>query len=260
MGDLPISAPRHKFCPDIWIAPDPGPDDRRMAMGQTGIAKRTFLDRIRDRILGRSRRPAAPTDRSRDFWEEAAEIDPYDAICDGWSRKKFDTTRESIVFSFEETLNRDMNVLDVACGIGRVGRFLAPLVGKYVGIDFSDNMIRLARSRFKKTPNVEFHVNDGRTLQPLPDDTFHLAFCECAFQHMEKDNTRSYIKEVHRVLRKDGVFLAQIPRFDFYQDVYAFSLAETEGLFAGFSNWVSRPILISGDEVPNANYYIRATK
>jgi ubiquinone/menaquinone biosynthesis C-methylase UbiE len=229
-------------------------------MGQTGTVKRTFLERVRDRLLGRTGGIPGGNDRNLEFWEQAALKDPYAAICTGWDPEKFDNAKESVVFSFDMGLTREMTVLDLGCGLGRVAKFLAPQVGKYVGADFSENMIRLARIRNAALPNVEFHVTDGRTLQSLADGTFDFVFCELAFQHMEKDVSESYVSEVHRVLKTDGVFLAQVPRFEFYKDVFAFTRDETENLFARFSQTTFLKNPNWKDDVPDAYYYIKATR
>lgn len=190
--------------------------------------------RLKERIVRRIFRK--PSDRTPEYWEKAAITNPYSAICDGWSEEKFNAERESIIFYGTVELTKHMIVLDLACGIGRVAKFIAPIVKKYVGVDFSRNMIKKAIERYQGYQNVEFHVNDGRTLKEFDDNIFDLAFCELGFQHMEKDVTRSYVSEVYRVLKRNGAFLAQIPRFDYYHDVYAFTKEETDTLFARFSH------------------------
>lgn len=72
-------------------------------------------------------------------------------------------------------------------------------------------------------------------MKEFSDNSFDIVFCELGFQHMEKDVTRAYVNEVFRILKKDGIFLAQVPRFDYYHDVYTFSKKETDALFARFS-------------------------
>ena len=77
---------------------------------------------------------------------------------------------------------------------------------------------------------------------------------------MEKENTAAYITDVHRVLRSGGTLLAQLPRLDFYHDVFAFERHEAERLFARFTRTEFFDVVVSKDETPNAYYYVRATK
>lgn len=190
--------------------------------------------RLKDRIIKRIFKRS--NDRTCEYWEKAAITNPYSAICTGWSKEKFDVSQESIIFYGGVELTKDMVVLDLACGIGRVARFIAPNIKKYVGVDFSRNMIKKAIERYEGYQNVEFHVNDGRTLKEFNDDIFDIVFCELGFQHMEKEITVSYVNEVYRVLKRNGVFLAQVPRLDYYRDTFAFTKDEVDTFFSRFSH------------------------
>ena len=46
-------------------------------------------------------------------------------------------------------------VLEIGCGIGRVGRELAPQCRKWIGCDVSARMLNLAAERLRGFPNVE---------------------------------------------------------------------------------------------------------
>jgi SAM-dependent methyltransferase len=53
-------------------------------------------------------------------------------------------------------------VLDVGCGSGRIGEFVLEAgAGHYVGVDFSEPMIELARERLERfTTRAELHIED----------------------------------------------------------------------------------------------------
>ena len=170
--------------------------------------------------------------RARRFLRGRGEEEPLRAICakfDG-DEEEFYADRNSIAFLIKP-LTKDMTVLDLCCGVGRVPKFVASHVKQYVGVDFSPTMIKTAKERYRSFPNVEFILNDGLTLKKVPDATVDIVFCELAFQHMEKRNTASYVREVHRVLKDGGVFYAQVPKFDYYKADYAFTKEETDKLF-----------------------------
>lgn len=127
-------------------------------------------------------------------------------------------------------------LLDLCCGVGRVTEFIASRVKQYIGVDFSPTMIKKAKERYHSFHNVEFIVNDGWTLKEIPDATVDVVFCEIAFQHMEKRNTTSYVREVYRVLKDGGDFYAQVPKLDYYKDdTFAFTKEETDKLFIDYS-------------------------
>jgi ubiquinone/menaquinone biosynthesis C-methylase UbiE len=191
---------------------------------------------------------------SQRYWERVARENPYAAICTGWDEAKFDSESDNPVVG-SELLSKEKVVLDVACGIGRLAKFVAPKVKEYVGVDFSSGMIEKARERYKGYPNVDFIRNDGTSLRVLADNHFDLALCFLAFQHMGKSITKSYVDEVHRVLKRGGIFVTDIPRLEHYKDdEYAFSKQECEALFNLYSGFKYRP------ETSYAYYFVQATK
>ncbi len=94
--------------------------------------------------------------------------------------------------------------LDVACGTGNLALRLAEIApgGKVVGLDFSPEMIALARA---KTPvegaNVEFIKGNAEVL-PFPDDSFDFVSCSCAFHHFP--HSEKAVREMYRVLKDGG--------------------------------------------------------
>jgi ubiquinone/menaquinone biosynthesis C-methylase UbiE len=176
------------------------------------------------------------SDRTKKYWEMAAnkplEI-TMEKICQNFDRNTFESKKESIVTNIQ--LSPEKTILDLACGIGRTCRWVAPHVKQYHGVDFVDEMVKKARAYNEMYTNAIFHVNDGRTLSIFKNDFFDIVYSELAFQHMPKDIQRSYVKETHRVLKKNGLFYVDIPRIEFYQDnSYALTKEETENLFKGF--------------------------
>ena len=71
----------------------------------------------------------------------------------------------------------DAEVLDVGCGSGWAARLLASQAvnGHVVGIDVSDEMIRVAREQSESFQNIEFQVASAEQL-PFPDASFSHAF------------------------------------------------------------------------------------
>jgi ubiquinone/menaquinone biosynthesis C-methylase UbiE len=195
-----------------------------------------------------------PDNTTHKYWEKVAKENPYAAICTGWDASKFDSESENPIIG-SELLGKEKTVLDVACGIGRMAKFISPKVKQYVGVDFSSGMIEKAKERYRDYSNVRFNHNDGKSFSMLQDNTFDLAVCYLAFQHMTKSITNSYINEVHRVLKPGGSFVTDIPRIDYYKDdKFAFTKNETEALFAKYSSYKYRP------ETGDAYFIIQATK
>lgn len=106
---------------------------------------------------------------------------------------------------------RELTLLEIGCGIGRMTRHLARIFGKVHGVDVSEEMIERGRARLADLDNVELSANDGATLSLFPDAVFDVAFSFIVFQHIPfKDVVLGYIRETHRVLKPGGTFKFQV--------------------------------------------------
>ncbi len=96
------------------------------------------------------------------------------------------------------------NILDFGCGDGsEAERFIEQKAKKIVGVDSSATMIKLAKAR--KLPRSIFLMTDGKTL-PLKNEEFDLVFSRFVLHYIR--NTKSQFREIARVAKKGGYFLA----------------------------------------------------
>jgi SAM-dependent methyltransferase len=95
-----------------------------------------------------------------------------------------------------------VRLLDVACGPGYVGAAAARLGCSVVGIDFSSEMITLAKEMTRPaTENLEFREGDAESLT-FPDGSFDAVVMNYGMLHLaHPDNA---IAEAFRVLRPGG--------------------------------------------------------
>jgi ubiquinone/menaquinone biosynthesis C-methylase UbiE len=142
----------------------------------------------------------------------------------------------------------DARVLDVGCGSGWATRLLAEKAkrGQVVGIDISDEMVRIARESSDGLLNVEFQLASGESL-PFADAEFTHAFSMESLYYY--DDVLAALQEIHRVLATEGLFVTVV---DLYQEnapshhwveklqvpVHLLSIAQYHSLFqqAGFVN------------------------
>lgn len=197
-----------------------------------------------------------PTDRTKKYWTNAANADVENvmmSICDKFDQNDFETKKDSLIFTQNIKLDKGMKVLDLACGMGRTCRWVAPYVGEYIGADFIPEMIEKAKQYNVAFKNARFVKNDGKTLNEFDKDYFDLVYSELSFQHMNKPIQESYVKEIFRVLKCDGLFYVQIPRLEFYKDkTYSRTKKETDELFKKFS--------VEYEDTTDAYYFIKAKK
>jgi SAM-dependent methyltransferase len=88
--------------------------------------------------------------------------------------------------------------LDVACGTGRHAARLAELGYQTVGIDATEAMLEVARTR---APGVDFRRGDFAEL-PVDDESFDLAVCALALAHLSDPSPA--IAEIARAVRPGG--------------------------------------------------------
>lgn len=95
-------------------------------------------------------------------------------------------------------------VLEIGCGIGRVGKCLASRCRRWIGADVSPHMLTFAAERLRNFSNVDFVELSGNDLRPIADKTIDVVYCTVVFMHLESWDRYSYIEEAFRVLRPGG--------------------------------------------------------
>jgi SAM-dependent methyltransferase len=101
-------------------------------------------------------------------------------------------------------IREDDVVLEIGCGIGRVGRMVAPLCRKWIGCDVASNMLSLAAERLRDLPGVELKEISGYDLKGVADASVDVVYCTVVFMHLESWDRYNYILEAFRVLRPNG--------------------------------------------------------
>jgi ubiquinone/menaquinone biosynthesis C-methylase UbiE len=96
-------------------------------------------------------------------------------------------------------------VLELGCGVGRIGFQLAPRVAHWEGADISRNMLDVARKRLSGQDNVGFTELKRSRLDGLADASFDKAYCVAVFIHMDKEDFYLYLEELARVLKPGGL-------------------------------------------------------
>jgi ubiquinone/menaquinone biosynthesis C-methylase UbiE len=106
---------------------------------------------------------------------------------------------------------KQMKVLEIGCGAGRVTRALARRFGAVHAVDVSGEMIVLATEALKETPNAHVYQNNGMDLTAVPGGDFDFAFSTIVFQHIpSREVIENYVREVHRLLRPGALFKFQV--------------------------------------------------
>ena len=96
-------------------------------------------------------------------------------------------------------------ILEIAPGHGRWTQFLLRQADDYYGVDLSPRAIERCRQRFSAYSRARFVVNDGRSLEAVPDGSVDFVFSYDSMVHLELDVMQVYCAEIVRKLSGDGV-------------------------------------------------------
>jgi cyclopropane fatty-acyl-phospholipid synthase-like methyltransferase len=106
---------------------------------------------------------------------------------------------------------KQMKVLEIGCGAGRVTRALANLFGEVHAVDVSGEMIVRATRALENHPHARAYQNNGMDLAIVPEENFDFAFSTIVFQHIpSRDVIENYVREVSRLLRPGALFKFQV--------------------------------------------------
>jgi ubiquinone/menaquinone biosynthesis C-methylase UbiE len=129
----------------------------------------------------------------------------YDKIAEEYQadRHGFDHVKE--LEEFASLLPKNAKVLDVGCGAGvPVAKFLVDSGFEVVGVDFSENMLRLAR---KNMPQTTF-IRKDMTKLDFADNSFDGLTAFYSIIHVPREKHSLLFKSFNRILKPNGIMLA----------------------------------------------------
>jgi malonyl-CoA O-methyltransferase len=107
----------------------------------------------------------------------------------------------AVVLRQANLVSSDKTILEIGCGTGRNTHWLAERCGNIVAVDFSEEMLRVARSRVQ-SPSVRFVQQDIRSAWPVDDDSCGVIIAMLVLEHIEF--LEPIFAEAARVLRPRG--------------------------------------------------------
>ena len=162
-------------------------------------------------------------EQMRADWDERASLNARHFVATSkaeWDETEFSRSGEATVASYVLTdmdnicqgkRPKEMRVLEIGCGAGRVTRALAGIFGEVYAVDISGVMIVEARKTLASVKNALVFQNNGADLSVIPDLPFDFAFSTIVFQHVpSREVIYGYVREVHRLLRPGRLFKFQV--------------------------------------------------
>ncbi len=111
---------------------------------------------------------------------------------------------------FEKYIGPNKTILDVGCGDGNTyARKLTATSKAYVGLDISQEGAKKALKN-----GVKVILHDTVSEWPFDKEKFDNIICNEVLEHLMFPE--AVLKEAHRVLKKDGVFIIGVPNACYY--------------------------------------------
>ena len=109
--------------------------------------------------------------------------------------------------------------LDFGCGTGRSTRFLNKLSFRTIGIDISEDMLRLARTA---DPNGDYRLVRDADLGSFEDESFDLILSAFAFDNIPTEDSKiKNLQEIARVLSPAGIMINLVSSPEIYKHEWA---------------------------------------
>ncbi|MBP9759478.1 class I SAM-dependent methyltransferase [Candidatus Dojkabacteria bacterium] len=134
----------------------------------------------------------------------------YNEISDIWASKINNSeTNKRLKVVFEDLLSKkelqNIKFLEVGCGLGYFSNKAFKMGAKVTGIDIGPKLVKINK---KLTPKGTFVVSSASKL-PFKDNTFDVVLSTEVIEHV--DNQKEALKEMCRVLKKNGVLVITTP-------------------------------------------------
>ncbi|GMU19718.1 MAG: hypothetical protein AMXMBFR12_09100 [Candidatus Babeliales bacterium] len=130
----------------------------------------------------------------------------------------FNEARSALINSTIEKVLKNYNatsVLDLTCGTGSQVFWLTRRGFTVVGSDINAKMLKIAKEKaLRENLAIKFIKGDMRTIQVGEFDAVITIFN--AIGHLTKSDFEIALRNIHRNLKKDGIYIFDIANLDYY--------------------------------------------
>ncbi len=143
---------------------------------------------------------------SPEMWDTTVDVNAPLSARERW---EFRHQSELATFLKHVRLTQDSAVLELGCGAGRWAVSLAPQVGRFVGVDFAENSLVLARRRaeHRGLTGVEFHRASVTEFEP--PGKFDVIYASGVLPCLRDDEILEMLPKWRAALAPGGQFVSR---------------------------------------------------
>lgn len=135
---------------------------------------------------------------NRKTWQKPSSLKYYGSLTG------YETTGERLLMEEAERRHAGGRILDLGCGGGRTANLIKHFAGEYLGIDYTPQLVSIARENH---PDLTFKHQDARDLSDLGAAGYDLAlFSFNGIDSVCPEGRIAVLREVYRVLAPGGSF------------------------------------------------------
>lgn len=134
----------------------------------------------------------------------------YVKMWDNWSKKRACVpVYDNWLDNYKDILieNKDVEILDLGCGIGADTLYLIERGFKVLSCDFSNEALKSIKENI---PNSKTKYVDMQEEFPFEDESYSLIIADLSLHYFDNNTTIHIMKEIKRILKANGVLLARV--------------------------------------------------
>ena len=141
----------------------------------------------------------------------------FGRIAEKYARKDYTKSssiarRYQLMFAVMPVLKKlkpEITIVDIACGVGAPAKYLKGLYQSYIGIDYSEEMIRIAQSLYPDDKDVKFIASNIKDVERLNHQA-DLILAVGALHHMTEIDV--VMESLKRIAKPGAYFVALEPQ------------------------------------------------
>ena len=147
---------------------------------------------------------------------DAKTIDAYNKAAAAYAKKfnEIGSRANDVTRGFSYFKRENPKVLELGCGNGRDAKEILKFTNNYLGIDASEEMIKLAKEYL---PNAKFLVADAEEFD-YPQN-LDIIFAFASLLHFNRDSIKKILEKAHAAFNAEGIFYISVKKDNYHEKI-----------------------------------------